>query len=68
MLNRLVIFTFLIFSSVAIPKQTETNYQTRTIQSIDFEKCSDEHDKMVIAEDMLSVTKENKTINSGCKN
>ena len=68
MLNRLVIFICLVFSSVAIPMQTETIYQTRTIQSVDYEKCSDEHNKMVIAEDILSATKDNKVVNSGCKN
>lgn len=66
MLNRLIIFSMLVFSSVAIPMQTETNYQTRTIQSID--ACGKQNANMISYGEIQNKTIEEQILNVSCKN
>ncbi len=69
MLNRLAIFSFLVFSSVAIPMQSERNYQSRTVQSLDLESCVSSEDKMMITDDIINQSPEkNHLSNPNCKN
>ncbi len=65
MLNRLALLTLLICSS-AIPKQTQPNYQTRTIQSIGKE-CNPSRAGIVL-DDIINKNPEEARLKAPCNN
>lgn len=60
MLNRLAFLTLLI-GSAAIPMQTQPNYQSRTVQSIELKNCHTENEKLDLEESLIGISKSNQS-------